>query len=46
MNIFFGFLRVCEVLNWLIGRIALLFLKILLLTPVWIIGFILYQLLF
>ncbi len=46
MNFFFGFLRVCEVINWLISRIACLFLKALLLTPLWIIGFVLYQLLY
>ncbi|MFB9147110.1 hypothetical protein ACFFU2_11360 [Halomonas alkalicola] len=46
MNFFFGFLRACEVINRLICRIAWLFFKVLLLTPVWIIGFIIYQLLF
>lgn len=46
MNFFGNLLRFCEALNWLVGATAILFLKILLLAPVWIIGFLAYQLLF
>lgn len=46
VNFFVNLLQFCEVVNWLIGATAILFLKILLLAPVWIVGFLFYQLLF
>lgn len=46
MNFFFGVLRVCEVINFLIFFIAWTFVKLLLLTPVILIGYIIYKLLF
>lgn len=46
VNFFVNLLQFCEVVDWLIGATAILFLKILLLAPVWIVGFLFYQLLF
>lgn len=46
MGGFIKFLKVCELINMLIFKAMMLTLKMALLMPVWVIGFVLYQVMF
>ena len=46
MSGFVKFLRVCELINTIIGKLAMLALKGLLMMPIWVIGFVVYLVMF
>lgn len=46
MNGFFKFLKACEVINWLLIKTFMLLFKIAIMAPIWVIGFVIYQVIY
>lgn len=46
MSHFVMFFRACELINMIIGKLAMLILKGLLMMPIWVIGFVVYLVMF